>query len=133
MSLTAIAAKAIIIHNGKILFVQQNYKGKVYWDLPGGKMKFGEDPRETLRREVFEEVNLHVKDEQLIGTWQFKTDFGQVLCITYICNILSGTVNLLHNPGDHIEQFKWIEKEDFLQNKYLVIDKSLKDLIAILK
>src|SRR3954453_14998220 len=31
------------------------------WTLPGGGLDHGEDPREALRREVFEETGLHVE------------------------------------------------------------------------
>lgn len=52
----------IIIHNDKILMVKKSrgpYKGK--FDLPGGKIEFGESIEEALIREIIEETNLEVK------------------------------------------------------------------------
>jgi ADP-ribose pyrophosphatase YjhB (NUDIX family) len=50
---------AVALQDGKLLLVQQRkgpHAGK--WDLPGGKMEFGETVEETLRRELLEEVGL---------------------------------------------------------------------------
>jgi len=32
-----------------------------YWEMPGGKVEFGETPDEAIAREVFEETNLKIK------------------------------------------------------------------------
>lgn len=49
----------VAIDNGKILLIIQNggpYQGK--FDLPGGRIEFGETIEKTLRREFFEEVSM---------------------------------------------------------------------------
>lgn len=54
-----VAQKAIIEHEGKILFVRSSNDSK--WDLPGGRLNVGELPREGLEREVTEELSLQIE------------------------------------------------------------------------
>ena len=50
---------ALIERDGKILLIQENHppdKGK--WNMPAGKLDFGENPIDAVAREVFEESGL---------------------------------------------------------------------------
>ena len=56
----------LIIKNDSILLIKKAngpYKGKL--DLPGGSMKFGETPEETLKREIIEETGLIIDKFQI--------------------------------------------------------------------
>jgi len=37
-----------------------------WWTLPGGGIDHGEDPRDAVRREVFEETGLHVEPSEVL-------------------------------------------------------------------
>lgn len=59
----------LLIKDGKILLIKKctgPYDGKL--DLPGGTMKFGERPFETLRREFLEETGIEILDFSLFDT-----------------------------------------------------------------
>lgn len=60
------AAAVIVDSDGKILLVKHSY-GKNNWELPGGKGEDNEPAEETAQREVFEEVGLEVRIEELTG------------------------------------------------------------------
>lgn len=55
MKIQKTTIKALIIKDGKALFVLDR-KGK--WELPGGRIEFGESPIEALRREMKEELGI---------------------------------------------------------------------------
>ncbi|NOX71169.1 MAG: NUDIX domain-containing protein [Candidatus Micrarchaeota archaeon] len=126
------AAKAIIIRDGKLLALKQSISGKEIWDLPGGRLKEGESPKEALIREVKEETGLSVRIEKPAGLWDFKRilDGAEVACITYICRA-EGELSLQKDdPEEIISGYEWVSKDEFLKDEYVVGDKSLKDLIS---
>ncbi|MFI1530740.1 NUDIX domain-containing protein [Streptomyces griseus] len=54
---SSVSAGAVIRdEQGRVLIVDPVYKP--HWNLPGGHAEENEDPRETCRREVLEELNL---------------------------------------------------------------------------
>jgi ribosomal protein S18 acetylase RimI-like enzyme/ADP-ribose pyrophosphatase YjhB (NUDIX family) len=57
----------VAIQNRKILLITQQsgpYQGK--FDLPGGRIEFGETIKETLRREFYEEVSMHFESMEFL-------------------------------------------------------------------
>ena len=45
--------------DGRVLLIRQSYRR--HWGLPGGLLERGEHPSDAARREILEEVSLHVK------------------------------------------------------------------------
>jgi len=55
------AAKAILLHNGKLLLNACRFSnGEVYYDFPGGGQESYEPLPDTLRREVMEEAGYEI-------------------------------------------------------------------------
>jgi 8-oxo-dGTP diphosphatase len=59
---TVLVAAAIVIERGRVLLSQRkpgtHLEGK--WEFPGGKVQPGEDPRDSVRRELEEELGIEV-------------------------------------------------------------------------
>jgi 8-oxo-dGTP diphosphatase len=131
------AVKAVIVSEGKFLILKQEVAGKAIWDLPGGKVDWGEDPHETLKREVREETNLEIEIQEPLGMCHFFRipDENQVAVTVFRCRILSGDIDLSKNPVNEnqdrmkIDDFRWVSKEEFLSPNLQIPHESYKTLI----
>ncbi|MBQ3067499.1 MAG: NUDIX domain-containing protein [Oscillospiraceae bacterium] len=107
------AAKALLFCKDKFLIVKRSEKARgahFFWEYPGGRLEFGEQPIEALRREIFEETG--IKDLCVLGIlnlWsRLKTPNTQLIGATYLCKTLSYNVKL---SEEHTE-YAWITKEE---------------------
>ncbi|MCK4744468.1 NUDIX hydrolase [Candidatus Parcubacteria bacterium] len=128
------AIKAIIQQDEKFLVIKQEFFGKTVWDLPGGKVDYGESPYETLTREVMEEIHLSVKIIKPLGLfWFFRCDDDQVVCMTFLCTANNYDIDLTKNPADeNIVEYRWVTKNEFLSDEYKVAHNSIKKLFTLL-
>ena len=63
---TEISAKGFFLKDGRVLLVKPTGSENKY-DIPGGKIKFGESKEQGLYRECFEEIGLKIKNAKFIG------------------------------------------------------------------
>jgi 8-oxo-dGTP diphosphatase len=63
-----LAAYAMVRDDGRILLTQLSHRTgwPGGWTLPGGGVDHGEDPRDTVVRETFEETGQHLTDPVLV-------------------------------------------------------------------
>lgn len=97
--------KALIIKDNKFLAMHNNGVKEDLWELPGGRMEFGETAEETLKREIMEETGLIVKPIKLLDTWNLilREDY-QIAGIIYLCELEEGEVKL----SEEHDAFRWI-------------------------
>ena len=130
--MTAIAAmKALIVRDGKFLALELEIGRSKLWDLPGGKVEDGEEPMQTLLREVREETALDIEVGCPVGVYHFlrKTDGQVAVCTVFKCEAGSDAkVILPHKSNESIASSKWLSKEEF-SGKAFEAPKSLKQLI----
>ncbi|MEV5429210.1 NUDIX hydrolase [Streptomyces sp. NPDC052701] len=63
-----VAAYAVCVRDGRILLARSpTPDGTPEWVLPGGGMEHGEDPYDTVRREVEEETGYRIEVTGLLG------------------------------------------------------------------
>lgn len=85
-------AAAIIRRNGKYLLARRP-EGKLLagmWEFPGGKLEPGETLPEGLKRELGEELNIHVDIQERIGVFPHAYTHFTVRVHAFECRILTG-------------------------------------------
>ena len=107
-----IGVKAIIEKDNKILLLKRSEKYEHLtdeWDIPGGRINFGEEPEEGLKREIEEETGLALEEikEILDVSTVFKNEEKQIVRITYRCTVKEGKENI---SNEHTE-IQWVKKE----------------------
>ena len=107
-----IANKALIFCGNKFLIVKRSMKARAehaFWEFPGGRMEFGEQPEEALNREIMEETGLIVKILCPFSVWSFSRDgVNQLVGINYICTSASDNITL----SDEHTDYAWITKDE---------------------
>ena len=84
-----VPAGAIIFNErGQLLLCRHTYRRQYPWGLPGGDIKFGEDPAEAVRRELREETGLSVQPTRLLMIENSKEIHKVTL--TYLCSDVRG-------------------------------------------
>ncbi|MGG4228778.1 NUDIX hydrolase [Bacillus paramycoides] len=63
---------AIIIQEGKIALIKRVREDEVYFVFPGGGIEEGETPEEATKREVYEELGIHIQVKNLIAKVEYK-------------------------------------------------------------
>ena len=63
---TPVSAKGFFLKNGRILIVKPT-GSKDRYDIPGGKIKFGESKEQGLYRECLEEIGLKIKKAKYLA------------------------------------------------------------------
>ena len=81
------AVKGLVFCGNKFLAVHKAKIKSPKFELPGGKMNFGETAEQTIIREMKEEVGLDVTPVKLVDTWNYLTETNQITGIIYLCVI----------------------------------------------
>lgn len=127
------SVKALLRHQNKFLVLKETlHKGDV-WDLPGGKIEYGESPQQALHREVKEELDLSITIKRSVGVWYFfsQNSKHQVICHTFLCEPIGEVkIDTSKNPADeHFTELLWLTAKEILQSADIMITDSLRELI----
>jgi len=108
-----ILTKALLVRDNKILLLRRAETSSFAagkWDIPGGKLDFGESLEESLLREIKEETSINVEVLNPICTCSNVNEENtkQYISIVYYCNYIDGEVKLNSEHDDYI----WINPKD---------------------
>jgi 8-oxo-dGTP pyrophosphatase MutT (NUDIX family) len=115
------AQKAFIVSDRRLLLVRKapsdpNHPGR--WEVPGGRMEFGEEVDDHLKREVREEVGLNILPGVPFHIWQWRllrqtkegmTTEMQVVAVARLCEPESGDLSTEGRvEDDYLAEIAWV-------------------------
>jgi 8-oxo-dGTP diphosphatase len=99
---------ALIQKKGRILLALRR-PGKhmgAKWELPGGKVDPGEEPEQTLGRELKEEFGIDVEVGQYLGSTRFQSNHVDLEILFYRVRQTGGSMVLREH-----EAIRWVEPQ----------------------
>ena len=107
---------AVVEKEGEVLLMKRRSSRldvPVFWELPTGKIKFGEQPEEAMARTVFDFLGAQVKDMKLKDAVTFLALEGSSqLANLYIVYEVSLKANTKIRPGERYSAYKYILREE---------------------
>jgi len=92
------------------------YKG--YWHLPGGFIRYKENPEKAVLRVVKNETGLKVKINKFLGVFEYTNmpKRGHVIALYYLAKPISGKIRG-SKQGEEISYFKKLPKKLVREHK----------------
>jgi len=101
-----IVTAAVIMRENKLLLAQRlptgDWGGR--WEFPGGKVEFGETPRNGLERELLEELGISSEATSILEVVSEITSEKQLILLYFVCQIIHGEPQPLQ-----CQQVNWFE------------------------
>lgn len=117
---------ALILDEGRVL-VGRRGKGKSdpgKWEFPGGKIRPGEDPRDGIVREVWEELGIRLTVGRLYDAVNHSYPEKDVLILFYLAEIAQSGTPSGHSSRDH-DEVMWAGPEELLRLDFLDADRKV--------
>jgi ADP-ribose pyrophosphatase YjhB (NUDIX family) len=108
-----VGSYAVCVRDGSVLLSRFTRSGR--WTLPGGGVDHGEDPRDAVVREVFEETGLVFEVGDLLDVrsrrWEHTDPDGSPVDVHGVQLLFTGEVvggTLTHEVGGSSDRAEWV-------------------------
>lgn len=134
-----ISVRALIKNNERILLLRRAGGNPLYrgqYELPGGKVEFGEDPEQSLRREVGEELGVEAGVIQLyrVISWMDTVERDtQHIIVVYLAGLTDPSAKI--SLSSEHDKFQWdklsnIQLGELNALTKIVLEDELKELVT---
>ena len=113
------AQKAFIVHEERLLLVRKSSDdphNPGLWEVPGGRMDFGEQIDEHLAREVREEVGIEVVAGEPFHAWSWRLEHArdgelwdyQIVALARLCSAVTSNLDVSGQvEEDYLSEALW--------------------------
>jgi 8-oxo-dGTP diphosphatase len=117
-----------ILRKGSLVLVGQRPEGHTLagqWEFPGGKIELGEQPKEALQRELFEELGIKADIGDLRMTWTHSYPEVGILLLFFEVQFWKGEPKPVHHT-----ELRWVTYEEL---EKLEIPEANRKLLPMIK
>ena len=82
-----VSCRGVIVDGDKMLLVENKKNENKFYCTAGGKMEFGENPRQTVEREIYEELGINPQVGRLLYINTF--DDGKTQAVDFLYEVLN--------------------------------------------
>ncbi len=126
-SIIPVLAAIILSHDGTVLLAQRkaDRTNPLKWEFPGGKLKIGESPENSLTREIEEELGIKISVRQLFSAVNYSYPHENILLLAYFAELLTGGFHLT----DH-KEVRWVTINKLLTYELSPADKPIAEKLV---
>lgn len=128
----------IILKNNKVLLGKRNdnpdkadslLHGEGTWTLPGGKLDFGEDIRDCVCREVFEETGIKTNRDKikLVSVTNDIVKDAHFVTLGFLCEEFEGNPKVME--PDEIIEWKWFDIDKMPDPMFFPSEKMIRNFV----
>jgi 8-oxo-dGTP diphosphatase len=114
-----VCAAAVLLEDRVLVGRRNRYvRDPGRWELPGGKLHAGEDPRDCLARELLEEFGVRAQVGDLFAVTNHRYEHQNILLIVYRASIPAETLS----STDH-DRLIWADRHQLAKLDFLEADR----------
>lgn len=118
---------AIILFDTKVLAVQRSKTMKLplKWEFAGGKIELGETEIDCIKREIFEELNIHIEVKERLTPVSHQYPDFKIKLIPFTAEYVSGELKLKEHSNfvlankEELINLDWAEADLPILKEYL--------------
>lgn len=107
-----ISVACILEYEDKVIMINELQNGIANWDIPAGGLDEGENIFDGVKREVFEEVGILIKDPELMTTFQTISNSENSFCFLFKYNLSASEYYQLNITEQNILDCRLFSKDE---------------------
>ncbi len=119
-----VGAKVALINDGRVLTLLRDGPPNKHfpnvWDLPGGSREVGEQPMQTLVREVREELGIDIKPSEIIWEYAYPSAIDDGQTVYFMVSGITDEQLRSIVFGDEGEGWQMLHLEEFINHGNVV-------------